>query len=97
MKKVVLIASVAAVLAMSGCGTKQIDWIFTQELIFYNRTGVIVCSKSDNYIWNKQTKKTYISIEEAEKKYKKDNLGYFRTSDPGTYSFDSLVKHTTVH
>ncbi len=40
MKKAILL--VAAVLAMSGCGTKQIDRIFTQELIFYNRTGVTV-------------------------------------------------------
>ncbi len=42
MKKVILLVAVAAVLAMSGCGYKQVDWIFTQELIFYNRTGVTV-------------------------------------------------------
>ena len=28
------------VVAEHGCTCKEIDWIFTQELIFYNRTGV---------------------------------------------------------
>ncbi len=52
---------------------------------------IFIYTKTDNYIWNKQTKTTYISIEEATKKYKRDNRGFFRTSDVGSYSFESLV------
>lgn len=43
-------------------------------------------------IWNRQTYKRYISIDQAEKKYNKDENGFFRTSDPGSYSFESLCK-----
>ena len=42
--------------------------------------------------WYRQTYTRYITIDEAEKKYNKDNNGFFRTSDPGSYSFDSLCK-----
>lgn len=42
-------------------------------------------------IWNKPVKETRISLAEAAKKYKKDIGGFFRTSDPGTYTFESLV------
>lgn len=42
--------------------------------------------------WNRQVKTVRLSIEEAEKKYMKDEGGYFRTSDPGSYSFESLCK-----
>jgi len=43
-------------------------------------------------IWNKIEKDTFISIEEAEKKYKKDKKGFFRTSDRGSYSDESIIK-----
>lgn len=42
--------------------------------------------------WYRQTYKKYITIQEAEKKYSKDDIGFFRTSDPGSYSFESLCK-----
>lgn len=42
--------------------------------------------------WNRQTYTRYITLEEAEKKYSKDDAGFFRTSDPGSYSFESLCK-----
>ncbi len=42
--------------------------------------------------WNKIEKDVFISIEEAEKKYKKDKKGFFRTSDRGTYSDESIIK-----
>lgn len=42
--------------------------------------------------WHRQTYTRYITLEEAEKKYNKDEGGYFRTSDPGSYSFESLVE-----
>lgn len=41
--------------------------------------------------WKRQIKENYLTLEEAERKYNKDSRGYFRTSDPGSYSFDSLV------
>lgn len=44
----------------------------------------------ENTTWNRQTYTRYITIEEAEAKYNKDERGYFRTSDPGSYSFESL-------
>lgn len=42
--------------------------------------------------WNRQVRIERITIEEAEKKYMKDERGYFRTSDPGSYTFESLCK-----
>ncbi len=53
---------------------------------------ILVFSKTSGFIWNPQTGTNKISIEEAEKKYMKDEKGYFRTSDPGTSSFESLLK-----
>ncbi len=42
--------------------------------------------------WHRQTRQNILSIKEAEKKYNKDKHGYFRTSDPGSYSFESLCE-----
>lgn len=42
--------------------------------------------------WHRQVYTRYITVEEAEKKYNKDEGGFFRTSDPGSYSFESLVE-----
>lgn len=41
--------------------------------------------------WNRQVKENLLTIADAEKKYNKDDHGYFRTSDPGSYTFESLV------
>ena len=48
----------------------------------------------DNAIWNKIEKVNTISLEEAERKYKKDDKDFFATSDPGrpTYSDESIIK-----
>ena len=46
----------------------------------------------DNAIWNKIEKVNTISLEEAEQKYKKDDKGFFRTSDRGAYSDESIIK-----
>ena len=43
-------------------------------------------------IWNKIEKVNAISLEEAKRKYKKDDKGFFRTSDRGTYSDESIIK-----
>ena len=53
---------------------------------------ILLYSKSDSACWNPILKTTFISIEEAERKYNKDDKGYFRTSDPGSYSNESLVR-----
>ncbi len=42
--------------------------------------------------WQPIQKRTTISIAEAEAKYMKDEGGYFRTSDPGSYSEESLIR-----
>lgn len=42
MKKAILFAALAAILALTGCGTKIIDYIYTDELIFRNSTDVPV-------------------------------------------------------
>ncbi len=53
---------------------------------------LIYGKNAEKATWNRQTYTRYISIEEAEKKYNKDEKGYFRTSDPGSYSFESLCE-----
>jgi len=41
--------------------------------------------------WNILKTENELTIEEAEKKYSKDKNGYFRTSDPGSYSNESMI------
>lgn len=53
---------------------------------------IMIYTKSYDATWNRQVTYNYLTIEEAEAKYMKDNGGYFRTSDPGSYSFESLVQ-----
>jgi DNA modification methylase len=52
---------------------------------------ILFYTKNDKGVWNIINKENLITIEEAEKKYKKDSKGFFRTSDPGTYSDESLI------
>ncbi len=58
----------------------------------YSADYILLYTKGDNAIWNNISKENLITIEEAEKKYMKDERGFFRTSDPGTYSDESLIK-----
>ena len=58
----------------------------------YSADYIILYTKSDVATWNPIEKITYISIKEAETKYMKDERGYFRTSDPGSYSNESLIR-----
>ena len=46
----------------------------------------------DNAIWNKIEKVNTISLEEAERKYQKDDKGFNRTSDRGALSEESIIK-----
>ena len=46
----------------------------------------------NNAIWNKIEKVNTISLKEAKRKYKKDDKGFFRTSDRGAYSDESIIK-----
>ncbi len=58
----------------------------------YSADYIFLYTKSEKSIWNTIKKENFISIEEAEKKYMKDRKGFFRTSDPGSYSNESLIK-----
>lgn len=53
---------------------------------------ILMYRRGGEAIWNEAKKETLISIAEAEKKYMRDDRGFFRTSDPGTYSDASLVR-----
>jgi len=58
----------------------------------YSADYILLYTKTDSARWNPIEKENLITIEEAEKKYMKDEKGYFRTSDPGTYSNESLIR-----
>lgn len=62
------------------------------ECMPFSSDYLLLYSKAEKVLWNKIKKERFISIKEAEKKYKKDEKGYFRTSDPGTYSNESLIE-----
>jgi len=62
------------------------------EFMAFSADYLLIYSKTDNVKWHNIEKETFISIEEAEKKYQKDERGYFRTSDRGTYSNESIIK-----
>lgn len=53
---------------------------------------ILIYSKGINPTWKRQVRVSTITREEAEKKYYHDENGFFRTSDPGSYSFESLVE-----
>ncbi len=53
---------------------------------------IFLYTKSEAATWNIIEKENFISLEEANRKYKKDKKGYFRTSDRGSYSDESLVR-----
>jgi len=60
----------------------------------FNADSILLYGKSpDSAIWNTIKKTNYISIEDAEKKYKRDRQGeFFRTSDRGSYSDESIIQ-----
>jgi DNA modification methylase len=53
---------------------------------------ILIYSKTLNAKWNGVETENLLTIKEAEKKYQKDERGFFRTSDPGTYSNESLMQ-----
>jgi len=53
---------------------------------------ILFYTKSENALWNQPIKINKLTIQQAEEKYTRDEKGFFRTSDPGTYSFESLLK-----
>ena len=58
----------------------------------YSSDYILMYTKSDSAIWNIVKKETLISIDAARAKYMEDEGGFFRTSDPGTYSDESLIR-----
>lgn len=65
--------------------------VYAEYYAFSSDFILIYSKKSSEATWHRQTKINKITQEEAEKKYNKDEKGFFRTSDPGSYSFESLV------
>lgn len=61
------------------------------EYYAFSSDYILIYSKTSTPTWHRQVKINKITQEEAEKKYLKDNKGFFRTSDPGSYTFDSLM------
>ncbi len=66
--------------------------VYAKYYAFSSDYILIYAKNSSESKWNRQTRKNIISVKEAEKKYFKDERGFFRTSDPGTYSFESLCE-----
>jgi len=62
------------------------------EFLPFSAEYILLYTRGENATWNQPIKINKLTLEEAEKKYMKDEMGFFRTSDPGTYSFDSLLK-----
>lgn len=58
----------------------------------FNSDYLLIYSKSETSKWQKIETKKYITLEEADKKYQKDELGYYRTSDRGSYTDESIIK-----
>ncbi len=58
----------------------------------YSADFLLLYAKAEAAVWNEAIKKTLISIDEARAKYMEDERGFFRTSDPGTYSDESLIR-----
>ncbi|MEM1609225.1 MAG: DNA methyltransferase [Thermoplasmata archaeon] len=62
------------------------------EIFPFSADYILIYNKSLEATWNQPIKMNKLTNAEAEKKYMKDEKGFFRTSDPGTYSFESLPK-----
>ena len=53
---------------------------------------LLMYTKGDDALWYSPKKETLLSLTQATKKYMRDERGFFRTSDPGTYSNASLIR-----
>jgi len=62
------------------------------EFMAYSADYILIYSKNEGAKWHEIGKTKYITVEEAEKKYNKDGGGFFRTSDPGTSSQETLIR-----
>lgn len=66
----------------------------------YSSHYLMIYSKNPNkehVVWNREKKEVKITAEEAEKNFYKDEYGYFRTSDPGSYGFDMIYEFSKCH
>lgn len=66
--------------------------VYAEYYAFSSDFILIYSKKAAEATWHRQTKINKITQEEAERKYNKDEKGYFRTSDPGSYTFESLLE-----
>ena len=68
-----------------GMKTHAMFMPFSSDYVF------LYASNKEGALWNKIEKVNFISLKEADRKYKKDEGGYFRTSDRGTYTDESII------
>ncbi|MDY4917678.1 MAG: site-specific DNA-methyltransferase [Candidatus Cryptobacteroides sp.] len=66
--------------------------VYAEYYAFSSDYLLIYSKDASKATWHRQVRTNLISLEEADKKYMKDERGYFRTSDPGSYTFESLVE-----
>lgn len=66
--------------------------VYAEYYAFSSDYILIYSKKASSSTWHRQVKINKITQEEAEKKYQKDDKGFFRTSDPGSYTFESLCE-----
>ena len=62
------------------------------EFLPFSADYILIYTKGEKAVWNQPIKINRLSLAEAEQKYMKDEKGFFRTSDPGTYTFESLLR-----
>lgn len=53
---------------------------------------LLLYTLSDGATWNRPEREVLYTLEEAEKRFLKDERGFFTHSDPGTYSDDMLIQ-----
>jgi adenine specific DNA methylase Mod len=61
------------------------------QFLPFSADHILLYTRGENATWNQPIKTNKLTIKQAEKKYSRDEKGFFRTSDPGTYSFESLL------
>ncbi len=66
--------------------------VYAKHYAFSSDYILIYAKNAPQSKWHRQTRKNIISVKAAEKKYNKDERGFFRTSDPGSYTFESLCE-----
>ncbi len=62
------------------------------DFLPYSTDYIYIYAIGKGAVWNPPTVVSYLTIEEAKKKYWRDEKGFYRTSDPGSYSDAKLIE-----